>query len=77
MNQRGIGLGLQISKELAILLGSVNGIQVNSAYGVGSTFVFYIKNQTEEDKLEESEELGIGDFVEAVVTQSKKPFPQP
>ena len=40
----GIGLGLMISNELAKLLNPSFGIVVESKYGSGSKFTFFIEN---------------------------------
>jgi signal transduction histidine kinase len=53
LNEKGVGLGLQISKELAILMGSKNGIQVKSTYGKGTTFTFSITNYSDEESVME------------------------
>ena len=47
LNKQGVGLGLVISSELAVLLGPANseGIQVESVYQQGSKFSFKVLNQ--------------------------------
>lgn len=40
----GIGLGLMISNELAKLLNPSFGIIVESKYGAGSKFTFFVEN---------------------------------
>jgi len=43
-NPMGIGLGLMISNELAKLLNPSFGIIVESKYGTGSKFTFFVEN---------------------------------
>lgn len=58
LNSRGVGLGLQISKDLAILMGSPYGVKVSSIYGVGTKFSFCIEDYNEDDSIEDDEEQG-------------------
>lgn len=55
LNAQGVGLGLQISQELAVLLGPKNneGIQIYSKYGYGSEFYFFIQNHANVDSKED------------------------
>lgn len=51
LNKTGIGLGLTISKMLSRLLSPehTDGLQVESIYGVGSKFFFYVSNLLDKD----------------------------
>jgi len=55
MNSRGVGLGLSISNAFVELLGPLdnNGIQIQSEYGVGSTFSFVLTEKFPPEVLEE------------------------
>jgi len=45
VNTQGIGFGLEISNQLVKLLSDDTGIKVESTYGVGSQFTFFVKDQ--------------------------------
>jgi len=51
MNKTGIGLGLTISKKISILLcpEKPEGLQVESEFGKGSTFYFFLSNLNKND----------------------------
>ena len=59
-NPKGVGLGLAISQELALLMGPPNsgGIMVKSKFGEGTQFLFRLLNQglAFEENLEESKQ---------------------
>jgi len=69
-NYQGVGLGLAISDNLVRLLGKNESIILESTYGAGSKFTFWIKQNIESMKEKELDLFSISDCLETLECES-------